>query len=87
MEAVEKVDFEVILTESEEELINMLLNKKVDAAVRGSLSSTKILSFLRKEYIQKIYRASFLELNNRKFLLAPVGVNEVNKLQDKLKII
>ncbi len=87
VEAAADVDFEVILTESEEELSSMLLNKNVDGAVRGSLSSTKILSYLRKEYIQKIYRASLLELNNHKFLLAPVGVYEANDLQDKLKII
>ena len=87
VEAAADVDFEVILTESEKELSSMLLNKNVDGAVRGSLSSTKILSFLRKEYIQKIYRASLLELNKHKFLLAPVGVYEVNNLQDKLKII
>ena len=87
VEAAADVDFEVILTESEEELIDMLLNKKVDSAVRGSLSSTKILNVLRKEHSQKIYRASLLELKCHKFLLAPVGVDEVDNLQDKQKIV
>ena len=87
VEAAADVDFEVILTESEEELSSMLLNNKVDGAVRGSLSSTKILNVLRKEHNQKIYRASLLELKGHKFLLAPVGIDEVDTLQDKQKIV
>ncbi len=86
IEASENVDFEVILTKSEDELIDMLLNKEVDAVVRGSLSSTNILSILRKKYSRKIYRASFLELKDHKFLLAPVGIDEVDNLYDKLNI-
>ena len=50
VEASKMVNFEVILTESEEELIDMLLNKKVDAAIRGSLSSSNIMSILRERY-------------------------------------
>lgn len=87
IEAAADVDFKVILTESEEELSSMLLNNKVDGAVRGSLSSTKILNVLRKEHNKKIYRASLLELKGHKFLLAPVGVDEVDTLQDKQKIV
>ena len=87
IEAAANIDFKVILTESEEELIEMLLNNKVDAAIRGSLSATKIWNILRKNYGQKIYRASILELNGHKFILAPVGTSEVKNIEDKLKII
>jgi putative methanogen marker protein 4 len=87
IEASKMVDFEVILTESEDELIDMLLNKKVDAAIRGSLSSSHIMSILRERYGSNIYRASFLEVNGHKFLFAPVGIDEGDNLEDKRKII
>ena len=87
VEASKMVNFEVILTKSEEELIDMLLNKKVNAAIRGSLSSSNIMSILRKKYGNNIYRASFLEVNGHKFLLAPVGIDEGDNLEDKRKII
>jgi len=87
VEASKKVDFEVILTESEDELIRMLLNKEVDAALRGSLSASNIMDILKEKYSSKIYRASFLEACGCKFLFAPVGIDEGDSLQDKLKII
>jgi len=87
VEASKRVDFEVILTESEDELIRMLLNNEVDAALRGSLSASNIMSILKEKYSSKIYRASFLEACNCKFLLVPVGIDEGDNLQDKAKII
>lgn len=87
IEASKKVDFEVILTESEDDLIAMLLNKRVDAAIRGSLSASKILSVLKEEYSNEIFRASFLEVNDHKFLFAPVGIDEGDSLEEKVKIV
>lgn len=87
VEASKKVDFEVILTESEDNLVNMLLNKEVDAAVRGSLSSSKILGILKEKYCRKMYRASFLETNGQKFLFAPVGIDEGDNVEEKVKLI
>lgn len=87
IEASKEVDFEVILTESEDDLIDMLLNDKVDAAIRGSLSASKILNVLKDKYGNEIFRASFLEVNGHKFLLAPVGIDEGDSLAQKVKII
>ncbi len=87
VEASKKVDFEVILTESEDNLVNMLLNKEVDAAVRGSLSSSKILNILKEKYHSKMYRASFLETNDQKFLFAPVGIDDGDSVEEKVKLI
>lgn len=87
IEASKKVDFEVILTESEDNLMSMLLNKEVDAVVRGSLSSSKILNILKEEYPDKMYRASFLEVDGHKFLFAPVGIDEGDTLEEKTEII
>ncbi|MGZ7068323.1 MAG: methanogenesis marker protein Mmp4/MtxX [Methanobacterium sp.] len=87
VKASKKVNFEVILTESEDELIDMLLNGEIDAAVRGSLSASNILGRLRERCRSKIYRAAFLEKEGVKFLFAPVGIDEGDNLEDKLKII
>ena len=87
VEASKKVDFEVILTESENDLMDMLLNKEVDAAIRGSFSSSRMLNILKEKYTNNLFRASFLEVNNQKFLFAPVGIDDGDKLEEKIKII
>lgn len=87
IDASNKVDFEVVLIESEEELLELLIKGEVDAAVRGSLSASKIMDELRNKYGHKIFRASFLELNSHKFLLAPVGIDEGDSVADKVQLI
>lgn len=86
IKAAQKVKSEVLLTESEEELINLLLNGDVDAAVRGSLSASHLMAVLKQKY-SEIYRASFLELRGHQFLFAPVGIDEGDTLEQKAKII
>jgi len=87
IDASNKVDFEVVLRESEEELLELLIKGEVDAAVRGSLSASKIMDDLRNRYGHKIFRASFLELNSHKFLLAPVGIDEGDSVADKVQLV
>ncbi len=86
MEAIESVDFEVLPTESESELVELLFNGYVEAAIRGSLSASKIMAKLRVKYPNKILRASFMDLNGHKFLLAPVGIDEGDNLNQKLQL-
>lgn len=86
-DASKKVNFEVILTESEEELMDMLINNEVDAAIRGSLNASNIMSELRARYNNNIFRASYLEVNDHKFLFAPVGIDEGDSVQNKIKLI
>jgi putative methanogen marker protein 4 len=86
IKAAEKVDFEVILTESEDELLNLLLNGEVSAAVRGSLSASHLFLRLRENYPESC-RASFLESQGHMFLLAPVGIDEGDTIKQKLRII
>ncbi len=87
IEAAKVVDFEVILVNSGDELIDLLLNKEVDAAIRGSLSASDIMAILKEKYGHKIYRASFLESSGFKFLFAPVGIDEGDNLDDKKAIL
>jgi putative methanogen marker protein 4 len=85
IEAIENVNFEVLQTESEEELVELLFNGQANAAIRGSLSASKIMIKLREKY-PKIARASFIDLKGQKFLLAPVGIDEGDDLKQKLLI-
>ena len=41
---------------------------------------------LREKYSNKIARASFIDLNGQKFLLAPVGIDEGDDVDQKLLI-
>jgi putative methanogen marker protein 4 len=86
VEASRKVKFEVLLTESEEELVDLLLNGEVDAAVRGSLGSSRVMAKIREKY-PEMRRVSLLESDYHKFLLAPVGIDEGETLKQKLGII
>lgn len=87
VEASKKVDFEVLLVESEDKLMDLLLNGEVAAAVRGSLGSSRIIAKLRERYGNGISRASLLENDGHKFLLAPVGIDEGDDLAQKIQII
>lgn len=92
-ENLKKEGIKVELVEDPEILIDGLLNKRYEGAVRGSLSSSKLIPILRKK-IGKFYRASILKnpFNNEIFILAPVGIDEISespeiRFNEKLQII
>lgn len=85
-EARNQVDFDVVLTESEIELMNLLIQGEVDAAVRGSLNASGIMGRLHEKY-PEMNRASVIEVKGHKFLLAPVGIDEGDTLERKVQII
>jgi len=85
LDAIAEVDFDVVVAESEDELIELLMGGKVDAAIRGSLSASLIMSKLKMIY-PELYRASYIEFNDNKFLLAPVGIDEGENLSQKLQL-
>jgi putative methanogen marker protein 4 len=85
LEAIADVDFDVVKVESEDQLIELLFSGKVDAAIRGSLSASLIMSELKKIY-PEVYRASYIEFKGKTFLLAPVGIDEGETVSQKLQI-
>ena len=85
LEAIADVDFDVVKVESEDQLIELLFSGKVDAAIRGSLSASLIMSELKKIH-PELYRASYIEFKGKKFLLAPVGIDEGETVSQKLQI-
>jgi len=72
----------------EAELVGMLLRGEVDAAIRGTLSASKTLRELKSSFgLDKIHRVAILETPQRTaFLLAPVGVDEGNDVDDKVEL-
>lgn len=86
VEASHQVDFPVILTESEEEFAELLIKGRADAFIRGSLSASQLMARLKQKY-NNIYRASLLEIDGYKFLLAPVGIDEGDSLDEKIQIM
>jgi putative methanogen marker protein 4 len=81
---------DVELMDNPKELIYNVVNNKVGGAIRGTLSSSEVIPYLKKE-IGKFYRASILKnpFTGGIFLLAPVGIDEIGDdgFKDKIDII
>lgn len=75
--------------EPENTLVEMLLRGEVEAAIRGTLSANKVLRELKKAFkLEKLHRIAILETpDHTVFLLAPVGVDEGNNVEDKIELI
>jgi putative methanogen marker protein 4 len=75
--------------EPEEALIADLMAGTIDAAVRGTLPSNSTLNSLkRRTGADHLERIALLEtVRGKKFLLAPVGVDEGWTVQEKLALI
>jgi putative methanogen marker protein 4 len=83
-------DLEIIHSdEAPKKLVELLLSRKIDGAVRGTLSATKTLSELKRSLnITKLYRVALLETADGKpFFLAPVGIDEGNSTDDKVELV
>jgi len=75
--------------EPNQTLVDLLLDKKIDGAVRGTLSATKTLSYLKKAFkLEKLYRLALLQtVEGIPFFFAPVGIDEGASLGDKIELI
>ncbi len=73
----------------EELLINDLVNGSIDAAIRGTFEANLTLSLLKKkENVDRLLRIALLETSwGKKFLLAPVGVDEGWTVSEKVSFI
>lgn len=73
----------------EKSIFDYLLNKSINSIVRGSISSSKFLKNL-KIYLnsREINRLALLEtVNNYQFFYGPVGIDECNNLEKKIKFL
>lgn len=97
-EAIKKKDLSIEIAKSNEELLSKFKNKEFDAIVRGSLSSSiiKELKLIKNSQnsnnsstsqTSNIYRASYIIKDDYEFLLAPVGIDEGETLEEKFNLI
>lgn len=69
------------------ELVTLLREGVIDAAVRGNLSSRKVIPNLKSQFgCKNLCRASLLELNGSLVMLAPVGIDEGDTRDDLLEV-
>jgi len=73
----------------EEAMISDLMAGRIDAAVRGTLPANATLKALKKaEGVDHLERLALLETaHGKKFLLAPVGIDEGWTVGDKVELI
>jgi putative methanogen marker protein 4 len=69
-------------------LAESLAKGNLDGAVRGTLSSSEMLVELKRVFsLKRVERAAILEdINGRRFLLAPVGIDEGMDRRSRLEI-
>ncbi|MEM1573022.1 MAG: methanogenesis marker protein Mmp4/MtxX [Candidatus Methanomethylicaceae archaeon] len=78
----------IISNELEEELISLLINEKVEAIVRGNLSAKTILQKIKLTFkCNNLYRITIMEITNRPIMLAPVGIDEGDTMEDLLEFV
>ena len=70
------------------ELVNDLKNGKIDAAVRGDMSSSKLLPLIKDVFkISEIQRTVLMEPFGRKMIfIAPVGIDEGCTIKQKYEL-
>ncbi|MHC1628695.1 MAG: methanogenesis marker protein Mmp4/MtxX [Candidatus Nezhaarchaeales archaeon] len=81
---------ETIVTRYPEvEIIRMLVNGEVDAVVRGTLSAKNVVAEIKRAFmLDKLHRIAILETHDHiAFFFAPVGIDEGNDLEDKMRLI
>jgi putative methanogen marker protein 4 len=80
---------DVKIFDNAQDLVSALKNGKVEAAVRGTLESKAVLEEIKSEFeVERILRIAFLLMEDgRSVLLAPVGVDEGESIEEKLELI
>ena len=71
------------------EIINDLKSKKINAAIRGTLKSNIFIKYIKEQFkIQETNRLALLEsVRKEQFFFGPVGIDECNNSNAKIKFI
>ncbi|MDO5849257.1 MAG: methanogenesis marker protein Mmp4/MtxX [Methanobrevibacter sp.] len=81
----EDIDFKLIY--NDEDLTDAILDPEVDAVIRGSLPASKVMKSLKSRFKENfIFRATYIIDTDKEFLLTPVGIDEGDSIENKLKI-
>ena len=100
-EASKNENLNIKIAKNNEELLDAVKNRNIHAVIRGSLKSSiikdlkKFNGFKKHEQInidsssncsKSINRASYIKKNKKKFLFAPVGIDEGETIEEKVEI-
>ncbi|MBQ9026042.1 MAG: methanogenesis marker protein Mmp4/MtxX, partial [Methanobrevibacter sp.] len=78
-------DVEILFAENDDDLVEAILNDDIDGVVRGSLPASSVMKQLNKKF-SDISRATYINGEDVEFLLTPVGIDEGESIEEKLKI-
>lgn len=81
----ENSNVEIKLIDNDNDLVESILDKEIDGVVRGSLKASDVMEKLKQKF-NDISRATYVTGDNYEFLLTPVGIDEGENLEDKVKI-
>ena len=71
---------------NDEDLVNAILDKNINAVIRGSLPASDVMKQLKTKF-PKITRATYVNGNGIEFLLTPVGIDEGQNIKSKYETI
>lgn len=80
-----KHDLSIIPIKNDDDLVEAILDDDIDAVIRGSLPASGVMRQLKKHF-PDISRATYVNGDGHEFLLTPVGIDEGNTLEEKLKM-
>ncbi len=80
-----KHDLGIIPIKNDDDLVDAILDDDIDAVIRGSLPASGVMRQLKKHF-PDISRATYVNGDGHEFLLTPVGIDEGNTLEEKLKM-
>jgi len=71
--------------EPERALVDLLMDGTIDAAVRGTVSATKVLQVLKERMkVRRLHRSALLSTcQGKQFFLVPVGIDEGRSMRDR----
>lgn len=81
----ENENVEITFVDNDNDLVNAILDENIDAVIRGSLPASSVMKQLKSKF-KDISRATYINGNDIELLLTPVGIDEGETLEDKLKI-
>ena len=81
----ENIEFKLVY--NDDKLIDSILNPEIDVVIRGSLPASQVMKSLKSRFEDElVFRATYIKDKNNEFLLTPVGIDEGNTIENKLKI-
>lgn len=76
----------IVSNNVEKELVHLLVSGEVEAAIRGNLSAKTLLHIIKSTFkCENLYRITMMEITNRPIMLAPVGIDEGDTLEELIE--